>query len=104
MTAPLAHLQRRLDSVPSQPVLQLQQVLQRILVVGIDRQPFTALRVGVDCIQPNRDLSLQVAPDRVFRQFQWRTGPLVVGTEIVMTSGFGMSPGGLQRVCPAVHK
>ena len=47
----LAHLQRRFHSVLSQVVLQLQQVLHGVLVVGVDGDPFTALGRGVDGIQ-----------------------------------------------------
>src|SRR5207247_10217201 len=58
MTASSAHFESRLNPVLAQPVLELQQVLHCVLVVGIDSHPFAALILGVDRVQANRDFSL----------------------------------------------
>jgi hypothetical protein len=57
MAATFAHLQRRLHSVLTQVVLELQQVVHRIPVVGIDSNPFAALSGGVDGIETDRDFA-----------------------------------------------
>ena len=104
MAASSAHFKCGLNPVLAQPVLELQQVVHRILVVGIDGHPLARLVVGIDRVQANRDLSLQVATDNVFVQFQRRAGPLVVRPEVIITPRFWMRPGRLQSVRPTVHK
>ncbi len=61
-TAP-AHFQGRLDFERLQMPLQLTQMLQRIRIIAINRDPLAALCHGVHSIQPDREPAFQVLPD-----------------------------------------
>src|SRR5436190_6800790 len=58
MAASSAHLECRLNSVLTQPILQLQQVFHGMFVIGIDGDPLAALVVGINRVQADRDLLL----------------------------------------------
>src|SRR6266496_181365 len=104
MAASSAHFERRLNSVLAQPVLEFQQVFHCVLVISIDGDPLAALIVGIDRVQADRNLSLQVSPDNVLGQLQRRAGPFVAQPEVVMTPRFRMRSSRLQRVGSAVDK
>ena len=104
MPTALAHLQRRLHLVLCQVVLQLEQVLHGVLVVGVDGNPFTALGRGVDGIQADRDLAFQVLADGFLGQHQGYVCSFLAWPEVVVPPCFRVRPHGLHRVGAAVHE
>ena len=65
MPSPLAHLQRRLDLVLAEVVVELHEVLHGALVVSVDGDPLAPLGSWVDGIEADGDFTLDMAPDRV---------------------------------------
>ena len=104
MPTALAHFQRRLNLVLCQVVLQLQQVLHGVPVVGIDGDPLTALGRGVNGIQAHGDFAVQVLADGFIRQQQGYVCSLFAWSEVVVPPCFRVRPQGLHRVCAAVHE
>ena len=99
-----AHLQRRLHSVLCQVVLQLQQVLNGVLVVSVDGEPFTALGGRVDSVKAGRDFAFQVLADGFVRQHHGYVGSSLAWPELIVPPGFRVRPDGLHRVRAAVHE
>ena len=104
MPPAFAHFQRRLDLVLCEVVLQLQQVLHGVLVVGVDDDPFTALCGWVDGIQSHRDFAFQVPANGFLGQHEWYLRSFLVWPEVVMPTCFRMRPHGLHRVRAAIHE
>ena len=104
MPASLAHFQRRVHPVPREVILQLHQVLHRVLVVRVDGDPFAPLAGRVDSVQADRDLAFQVIPDRFLRQMKRRTGTAFLRAVVIMTAALRMGPGGLDGVSPAIYE
>jgi hypothetical protein len=63
MSATAALFKRCLDAVLLELILQLQQVVERSLVVCVDPHPFHPLRFWIDRVDPERNLAGQVTPD-----------------------------------------
>ena len=99
-----AHFQRRLDPVLHEVVLQLQQVLHGVLVVGVDGDPFTPLGRRVDGIQADSNFAFQVPANGFLRQHEWHVRSFLVWPEVVVPPGFRVRPHGLHRVGAAVHE
>jgi len=55
--------ERRLNSVLAQLPLQLEQVFECVLVIGIDSHPLGALRLWIEGVDPNRQPSSQMLAD-----------------------------------------
>jgi hypothetical protein len=60
MPAAVGFLERRFDAVLLELVLQLQQIHQSVLIIGVDRHPFGPLRVRIDRINAEREFARQV--------------------------------------------
>jgi len=104
MTASPAHLQRRFHLVLCKVVLQLQQVFHRILVIGVDGNPFAALRRGVDGVKADRDFAFQVLTDGFIRQHHGYVCPFHAGLEVIVPPAFRVRSQRLNRVRAAVHE
>ena len=104
MAASPAHLQRRFHLVLCKVVLQLQQVLHGVLVVGVDGNPLTALRRGVNGIQADSNLVFQVLADGVIGQHEGCVAPFLAWPEVIVPPRFRVRPHGLHRVRAAVHE
>ena len=101
---PFAHFQRRLHLVLPEVVLEPQEVFHRVLVIGVVGDPFATLGGGIYRIQTNRDLTLEMPPDGLFRQLK-RCPCIFLGrAEIIVPPALGMRPQGLHRVRPPVNK
>src|SRR5215472_6408455 len=85
MPSPPAHFECRFDVVLPEVVLELQQVFHGFLVISINGHPFAALSQGIDCVQTDCDLSLQMTTDRFFGQLKSCPGILLCGPEVIMT-------------------
>jgi hypothetical protein len=94
--------ERRLDAVLPQFVLQLEQIIERLSVVGVDRHPFHTLGLGVDGVDTEGDLAGQVTLDVRHLKAQRPAFPL--RAIVVMVTGFSMRTVRLPRVGAAVHK
>jgi hypothetical protein len=104
MPAALAHFQRRFHPVLCQVVLLLEQVLHGVLVVGVNGDPFTALRRGVDGVQADRNFAFQVLANGSLGQHQWYVGSFLAGPKVVVPPCFRVRPHGLHRKRAAVHE
>jgi hypothetical protein len=102
VSTPFAHLQGRLDLVLAQVVLQFEEVVHGVLVIGVNGDPFASLSRWVNGVEPNRDCPFQVPADCLFGE---DNRPLFPSRpEVVVPTSIGMRAHGLQRVCPPVYK
>src|SRR5208283_1992230 len=85
-------------------IAKLDEIRERILVIGIDGHPLTPLRGRVDGIEGDGDFTLDVAPEGVRRQAEALAGFLVRGPEVVMPGAFRVRPVGLEGVGPPVDE
>src|SRR6202007_1937411 len=60
VASPFTHLECGFHTILGQLVLKLDQVIHRVRVVGVDRDPFAPLVQGVDRVETYSELSLQV--------------------------------------------
>ena len=100
----LAHFECRFDDILPEVVLELQQIFHCVLIVGINRYPFAALRRRIDLIQANCYLALQVPPDGLLAQSQRCLRILLRGPEIIVTPALRVRAHGLHCVAPPVNK
>src|SRR6185312_1329855 len=92
--------------------LQRAQVIQSAVVISVDRNPLTSLRLRIDRIEPNRQPSFEVCPDgrliQRLRRSERRTRSLIrqelFRQKIVVAARVGVGPLGLNRVGTPVHE
>src|SRR5947209_12271806 len=112
MAAAAALLDGDIDSLLCQLVLQRAQVIQSAVVICVDRDPLTSLRLGIDRIEPNRQPSFEVCPDgrlierlrRSERRTRSRIRQELLRQKIVVAARVGVGPLGLNRVGTPVHE
>ena len=86
MPTALAHFQCRFHSILDQVVLELQQVLHGVFVVGIDRNPFTTLGGRIDGIQPDGDFAFQMLAYGTVRQHERHIGSFLAWPEVIVAA------------------
>src|SRR6185312_5152527 len=92
--------------------LQRAQVIQSAVVISVDRNPLTSLRLRIDRIEPNRQPSFEVCPDgrliQRLRRSERRTRSLIrqelFRQKIVVAARVGVGPLGLNRVRTPVYE
>src|SRR5438552_16944847 len=104
MPAAMALLERRLHAILLQVVAKLDQVRERVLVIGVESYPFAPLVGGIDRVEGDGDFSLDVAADRAERQAEPLAGHLVRGPEVVMAAALRVRPVGLDGIGPPVEE
>src|SRR5438128_12539881 len=104
MTSPPAFLECSRNAVSPQVVVQLQQVFERVLIVGVDCYPLAALSRRVDSVQSDGDLTLKVVPERLIREPQRLPGPFRRRAIVVVPSGFRVGACCLYRIGAPVYK
>ena len=78
------HLQSSRDPVQLQLALQFAQVEKRVVIVGINGDPFTALRLRVDGIYADGDPAGQVFADSCRVKLQGLAAILILRLVVVM--------------------
>src|SRR5580692_1450649 len=73
--------ERRLDSILAQFPLQLQKIIQRILIVSIDRHPLGALRIRIKRVHASGQPTVQMLANGLERQ-----APILLRAIIVVLS------------------
>ena len=71
--------ERRLNSILTQLPLQLQKILQRILVVSVNCHPLGALRLRIQSVEANGELTVQMLANGLERQ-----SPILLRTIVVV--------------------
>src|SRR5581483_8276857 len=103
MSATAGLLECRLDTILLQFPLQLEQRFYGSVEIGIDRDPFRALGLWVDCVKTDGDVAIQVHPDGVFISRLWLFCAPVSG-RVIGEGTVRKWPGRLDRVGAPVHK
>jgi len=86
MPATAGHLQRSRDAVQLQLALQFAQVEERVVIVGIDGDPFTALRLRIDSVKADGNPAGLVFADRCRVELQGLAAILILRLVVVMPS------------------
>jgi hypothetical protein len=86
MPAPTAILKGGLDPVLSKEEAKLQEIRERILIVGVDGHPFRALGGRVDGIKADGDFVFEVATNCVQCQAKALAGFPVLGSVVAMSA------------------
>src|SRR5208283_4249844 len=71
--------ERRLNSILTQFPLQLQKILQRIVVVGVNCHPLGALRIRIQRVQASGQVAVQMLANGLERQ-----SPILLRTIVVV--------------------
>jgi len=98
------HLQSCRDAVQLQLALQFAQVEERVVIVGIDGDPFTALRLRVDGIEADGGPAGQVFVGCCRVEFQRLAAILILRLVMVVSSRVWVRVGGLAGVSLAVDE
>ena len=98
------HLQRSRDAVQLQLALQFSEVEERVVIVGIDGDPFTTLRLRVDGIYADGDPAGQVFADRCRVKFPRLAAILILRLVVVVSSRVRVRVGGLLGVGLAIDE
>jgi len=104
MPTSTAILKSRLYSILPEVQAELEEILERILIVRVNGHPLRALGTGVDGVEADGDFAFEVAADDVWRQAVSLAGFVILGPVIVMLAGFRVRAVRLKRVRPAIHK
>src|SRR5579859_7426507 len=107
MATPPRSLQSRFDSVVAQLPLKIEQVSNRIGIIGIDRHPFTGLRRRVDRVQTDGNFAEQVSSDGLPGERQIILRPIVVTAACTLSSCHcldGVSPAVYEKIEIPFHK
>ena len=104
VTAPTGHFQRCGDAIQFQFTLQLAEIEERIVVVGVDGDPLTALRLRVDGVQADGEPAGQVFADGRRVELQRLAAILILRLIVVMPPRFRVRVGRLSGVGLAVNE